>query len=73
MWIVTYLLNLLFGKILPANYFVNVIVVAVLLVIAVIVYFAVLFLLKGLTREELKEFPMGMRIARIATKLRILR
>ena len=73
MWIVTYLLNLLFGKILPANYFVNVIVVAVLLVIAVIVYFAVLFLLKGLTRDELKEFPMGMRIARIATKLRILR
>lgn len=73
MWIVTYLLNLLFGKILPANYFVNVFVVAVLFVIAVIVYFAVLFLLKGLTREELKEFPMGMRIARIATKLRILR
>lgn len=73
MWIVTYLLNLLFGKILPANYFVNVIVVAVLFVIAVIVYFAVLFLLKGLTKEELKEFPMGMRIARIATKLKIFR
>lgn len=73
MWIVTYLLNLLFGKILPANYFVNVIVVVILFVIAIVVYFAVLFLLKGLTRDELKEFPMGMRIARIATKLRILR
>lgn len=73
MWAVTYVLSVILDKILPGNYFVNAIVVVILFVIAVVIYFAVLFLMKGLTREELKEFPMGMRIARIATKLKILR
>lgn len=73
MWAVTYILNVLLGKILPANYFVNAFVTVVLVVLAVIIYFVLIFLFKGLTREELKEFPMGMRIARLATKLKILK
>lgn len=73
MWGVVSLLSYITGNVLPRNYFCNLVVVIFLIVIAVIVYFAVLFLLKGLTKEELKEFPMGMRIARIATKLKILR
>ena len=73
MWAVTYILNVLLGKILPANYFVNAFVTVILIVLAVIIYFVLIFLFKGLTREELKEFPMGMRIARLATKLKILK
>ena len=73
MWAVTYILNVLLSKILPANYFVNAFVTVILIVLAVIIYFVLIFLFKGLTREELKEFPMGMRIARLATKLKLLK
>ena len=59
--------------ILPSGYFANALLVMVCLIIAVAVYFVVLFLLKGLTREELKDFPMGMRLARLATKLKLMR
>jgi stage V sporulation protein B len=52
---------------------VNAFVTVILIVLAVIIYFVLIFLFKGLTREELKEFPMGMRIARLATKLKLLK
>ena len=38
----------------------------------VIVYFAVLFLTKGLTHNDMLNFPMGLRIEKIAKKLHLM-
>lgn len=71
MWIDTFCLSRLMAKMLPVNYATNALITIICIVIACLVYFVMLFMLKGVTREELKEFPMGGKMARLADKLRI--
>jgi len=40
---------------------------------AVAVYFVLIFLLKTLTKEELLDYPMGARIYRLCTKLKLMK
>lgn len=66
-------INKLFSLI-PGHYYgITILSVVVCIVIAIPVYFAILFLLKGLNHEDLKNFPMGMRIERIAKKFKLLK
>ncbi len=51
---------------------INVLAVIFALIFAVMTYFALLLLFKGVNEEELKEFPMGMRLVRVARKLHLL-
>ena len=62
----------LFTLIPSHSYAVNLICVVVCIIIAIPTYFAVIFLLKGLSHEDLLNFPMGLRIERIAKKLRLM-
>ena len=50
----------------------NIIRTLVSLVIAIVVYFVVLLLIKTVTRDELVEFPFGYRMYALAKKLRLL-
>ena len=67
MGIVCFGMHKLIYKVFPHN------TVLVILSIAVsaIVYFLMYFLLHGATREEIYEFPMGVRIVRLANKLHL--
>lgn len=56
------------NSILPYNTISVILAVAV----SVIVYFAMYFLLGGATREEIYEFPMGVRIVRLASKFHLI-
>ena len=68
-----YGISKLFGLI-PGNYYgVTVLSVIVCIIIAIPVYFGILFLLKGLTHEDLLNFPMGMRIERLAKKFKLMK
>ena len=71
MWIETFCLSRLMVKVLPVNYVTNALITIICIVNACRVYFIMLFVLKGVTREELKEFPMGGRMAKFADKLKI--
>lgn len=71
MWIETFCLSRLMAKVLPVNYITNALITIICIVNACLVYFIMLFVLKGVTREELKEFPMGGRMAKFAYKLKI--
>lgn len=71
MWIETFCLSRLLAKVLPVNYVTNALITIICIVNACLVYFIMLFVLKGVTREELKEFPMGGRMAKFADKLKI--
>ena len=71
MWIETFCLSRLMVKVLPVNYVTNALITIICIVNACLVYFIMLFVLKGVTREELKEFPMGGRMAKLADKLKI--
>lgn len=71
MWIETFCLSRLMVKVLPVNYVTNAPITIICIVNACLVYFIMLFVLKGVTREELKEFPMGGRMAKFADKLKI--
>lgn len=71
MWIETFCLSRLMAKALPVNYVTNALITIICIVNACLVYFIMLFVLKGVTREELKEFPMGGRMAKFADKLKI--
>lgn len=51
----------------------NTLLVILAVIISVMVYFSMYFLLKGATKEEIYEFPMGVRIVRLAVKLRLMR
>ncbi len=42
------------------------------IVVAIIVYFCLLLLFKGVTKEELREMPLGRTLVRIASKLHLL-
>lgn len=50
----------------------NTISVILAVAVSVIVYFAMYFLLGGATREEIYEFPMGVRIVRLASKFHLI-
>lgn len=71
MWIETFCLSRFMAKVLPVNYVTNALITIICIVNACLVYFIMLFVLKGVTREELKEFPMGGRMAKFADKLKI--
>lgn len=71
MWIETFCLSRLMVKVLPVNYITNALITIICIINACLVYFIMLFVLKGVTREELKEFPMGGRMAKFADKLKI--
>lgn len=71
MWIETFCLSRLMAKVLPVNYVTNALITIICIVNACLVYFVMLFVLKGVTREELEEFPMGGRMAKFADKLKI--
>lgn len=71
MWIETFCLSRLMVKVFPVNYVTNALITIICIVNACLVYFIMLFVLKGVTREELKEFPMGGRMAKFADKLKI--
>ena len=73
MGIICFVISRLFNM-LPGHYYgTTVISVIICIVIAIPVYFAILFLLKGLNHEDLKNFPMGLRIERLAKKLKLIR
>ncbi len=73
MGITCFIINKIFSLI-PGNYYgVTVLSVVICIVIAIPVYFSIIFLLKGLNHEELKNFPMGLRIERLAKKFKLLR
>ena len=63
----------LLSLILKTSYAANFICVIISMIVAVIVYFAAVFLMKGLTHRDLLDFPMGLRIERIAKKLRLMK
>lgn len=50
----------------------NTILVILSVAVAVVVYFAMYFVLGGATREEIYEFPMGVRIVRLASKFHLI-
>lgn len=50
----------------------NVIACLLSVVAAVVVYFVLILLLGGLTESDLPDFPMGMRIGRVAKKLHLM-
>ena len=63
----------LLSLILKTSYAANFICVIISMIVAVIVYFATVFLMKGLTHRDLLDFPMGLRIERIAKKLHLMK
>lgn len=54
------------------GYMANAVSVLLALIVAVIVYFIVFLKLKGMTKEELFDFPMGRRLYLLARKLRLM-
>ena len=65
-------INKLFDLIPGNSYFVNAASIIVCIIVAIVVYFGVLFKTKGLTHEDLLDFPMGLRIERLAKKIRLM-
>lgn len=61
----------LFGSVM-GGYMANAISVLLALIVAVVVYFVVFLKLKGMTKEELFDFPMGRRLYLLARKLRLM-
>ncbi len=70
---ITVLLRMLMTKIIGSSYSGNFITVIICIAAAVLVYFVIIFLLKGLTHEDMLDFPMGLRIERLAKKLHLMR
>ena len=73
MGILCFGINKLFTLIPGHSYAVNLISVMVCIIVAIPVYFGILFLMKGLNHEDLLNFPMGLRIEKIAGKLKLLK
>ena len=65
-------INFLFNLIPGNSYFVNAASIIVCILVAVVIYFGVLFKTKGLTHEDLLDFPMGLRIERLAKKIKLM-
>ena len=51
----------------------TVIIVAVSMAVAVFVYFSLLFALRTLTAEDVKDFPKGEKIAALLLKLKLIK
>ena len=47
-------------------------IIIVCIIVAIVVYFGVLFKTKGLTHDDLLDFPMGLRIERLAKKIKLM-
>lgn len=65
---ITFALNKLLALILP-----NSICILLCVIVAVLVYFILMILLKGITEEELRSVPKGTLLIRFAHKFKILR
>ena len=50
----------------------NIISCLISVIAAVIIYFVLILLLGGLDESDLPDFPMGMRIGRLAKKLHLM-
>lgn len=55
-----------------SNYIANAVSVLISLIVGVFVYFVVFLKLKGMTKEELFDFPMGRRLYLVAVKLKLM-
>lgn len=73
MGLVCFGINKLFGLIPNNSYALNMASVVVCIIVAIPVYFGLLFLMKGLTHEDLLNFPMGLKIEKIAKKLKLMK
>lgn len=72
MGVAIFLLNFFLDSLLPAGYLGNAINLLVCVAVAIPVFFVLLFLMKGLTEKDLPDFPMGMRLGRLARKMKIM-
>lgn len=72
MGIAVFLLNFFLDSLLPSGYLGNAINLIICLIVAIPVFFILLFIMKGLTEKDLPDFPMGMRLGRLAKKLKLL-
>ncbi len=70
MGVIVYLVYFLLHRFVISS---NTICTIIGIVVGIIVYVVILLLIKGVTEEELKSFPGGTTITRIAKKLRLLR
>ncbi len=66
------LLNKAFMAVM-SGYVANAIAFFITLMVAALVYFVVFLLLKGMTKEELFDFPMGRKLYLVARKLRLMK
>ena len=76
MGIVTALVYSLVNRLLMAVadrvYFNNLIAAALAIAVAIIVYFAVLIKIGGLTREDLLQVPKGAKVVGVLQKIRLM-
>ena len=73
MGIATFIIYRLASFLFGASYFANFISVIISMIAAVIIYFAIMFLTKGLTHTDMLDFPMGLRIEKIAKKIHLMK
>ncbi len=69
MGVIVYLVYILFHRVTGSNTIATIIGI----VAGIVSYFVILLLIHGITEEELKSFPRGTTIIRIAKKMRLLR
>ena len=72
MGVVTWIVRKLLSFILPDSYWTNLLIILVCMVLAVVIYFVLIFKTGALRKEDMPEFPMGMRIYRVAKKLHLM-
>lgn len=65
-------INKLFSLIPGNSYIANALSIIVCIIFAVVIYFGMLFKTKALTHEDLLDFPMGLRIEKLARKIKLL-
>ncbi len=68
----SYFINMGITALMGSSYIVNLLSVVVCVILSVAVYFALLFKTKALTMGDMPDFPMGMRIARLARRLHLM-
>ena len=66
------LLSMLFVKLIPSSYFVNLFATLIAVVVAVFIYFTVLIKSGGATREDIMRFPKGNSIVGFFEKIKLL-
>lgn len=73
MGVTAWLLFKLGTIIFKTSYIGNFVSALISIVVAIVVYFAILLLLKGMNHQDMCDFPMGLRIEKIAKKLHLFR